>query len=65
MRVYASFMYLNPGMEDRRKSGATDSYKQLCGDLGLNLGPLEEQPLRLMTKRSPHSSCLVLITNPE
>lgn len=45
MRVYASFMYLNPGMEDRRKSGATDSYKQLCGDLGLNLGPLEEQPL--------------------
>lgn len=45
MHVYASFMYLNPGVGDRRKSGATDSYKQLCGDLGLNLGPLEEHPL--------------------
>lgn len=51
MHVYASFMYLNPGVGDRRKSGATDS-KQLCGELGLNLGPLEEHPLRLATEPS-------------
>lgn len=65
MHVYASFMYLNPGMEETRRKEGMESYKQLCRYLGLNLDPLEEQPLQLMTEPSPHCSCLVLINYPE